>query len=149
MHRVYDHKPVGVSVQDHDFRGLSRIELENTDRPKAFICRVLLVELDHLLAISGRDCDRDVGRSIRVRRVREANFITAGLRQLEGEFRAAVTFRRVAVMQIAIAALFPMSVAPNPPAVNPPKCFDGSINTTDCRIFAACTAATIPPDVPP
>jgi hypothetical protein len=42
-----------------------------------------------------------------------------------------------------------MSVAPSPPDVKPPRCFVGSMSTTDFFIFAACTAAMIPPDVPP
>ena len=40
-------------------------------------------------------------------------------------------------------------MAPNPPLVMPPQCRPGSISTTDLPIFAACTAATTPPDVPP
>ena len=48
-----------------------------------------------------------------------------------------------------MAPLLPISVAPSPPEVNPPKCLPGSIKATLLPIFAACTAAITPPDVPP
>ncbi len=48
-----------------------------------------------------------------------------------------------------MAALLPMSVAPRPPVVSPPRCLPGSMSTTVLPIRAACTAAATPPDVPP
>ena len=48
-----------------------------------------------------------------------------------------------------MAALLPMSVAPRPPEVRPPRCLPGSIRTTLLPMRAVCTAAAMPPDVPP
>ena len=39
-----------------------------------------------------------------------------------------------------MAALLPMSVAPRPPEVRPPRCWLGSMSTTVLPIRAACTA---------
>jgi len=48
-----------------------------------------------------------------------------------------------------MAALLPMSVAPRPPVVSPPRYFVGLTSTADLPMRAVCTAAAMPPDVPP
>ena len=48
-----------------------------------------------------------------------------------------------------MAALFPMSVAPSPPEVSPPTNRPGSAMTARLPMRLACTAAAMPPDVPP
>src|SRR2546429_5610252 len=46
-----------------------------------------------------------------------------------------------------MAALLPMSVAPRPPEVKPPRCRPNSTTTATLPIRLHCTAAATPPEV--
>ena len=69
-------------------------------------------------------------------------------RLAEGERLSVITAEFAERFGVA-SRLLPMSVAPRPPVVRPPRYLVGLTMTAVLPIRAACTAAAMPPDVPP